>query len=198
MKKRYITPVAITLVSCVTPGIAAASISPVFIAQHNAEHTRFAQTKKAEPGTGEIARIAAEKLHSQALVQEQAIRFNTDSIRDRDDQLAHDARVIMNQHRLIIDIHGMSDQHGADVIIGHGANLTDWEKQVEKRLVQRFHDAGWSVKQGGPFQGTADWSMSGYADSVQSSALQIELAPSLRQGNNKRKVALIIADSVSD
>lgn len=187
---------ASTLTSLPQATAAKNDTQPVIIAQHNAQHTRFGQPKKAEPGTGDIADSVADRIHTTALVQHTPIRFNSDNIAQRTDPLATQARQVINNHTPVIDIHGMNNTNGANIAIARGNHITDWERHITQKLVDNFRHNGWSVSIDKPFTASAPWTMSGYAESVNTDAVQIELAPSLRTGNNKNRVSEAIADAI--
>lgn len=112
------------------------------------------------------------------------------------DPLATQARQVINNHTPVIDIHGMNNTNGANIAIARGNHITDWERHITQKLVDNFRHNGWSVSIDKPFTASAPWTMSGYAESVNTDAVQIELAPSLRTGNNKNRVSEAIADAI--
>ena len=173
-----------------------------FVAQHNAEHSRHGKPKAAEPHTGDIAKKAAETCGSTSrhIVQEEPITFNDDDIDKRYDDVANRIHKAVSEQDTIIDIHGMTDDHGSDVVIGTGAHTTPGEGDLADRVKTAAEKSGLTVSvNAGEFDATANWTVSGYAEShapyPDPTVLQVELSRSVRD-NRSDEVAALLAHAV--
>lgn len=170
------------LISSILPGMSVSTPdenATVFVAHHAAKHTRFGDTKAAEPYTGEIATRSG----NHSIVQQEPIYFSSDSIDKRTDPVATQIHRAVKNHKTIVDIHGMDNSHGADVIIGTGKTMTDTEKEIVDKIVSGFQSYGIFVKVNtGEFNATTPWTVSGYAESKDknNSVIQVELSENIR------------------
>ena len=90
----------------------------------------------------------------------------------------------------------MTDDHGSDVVIGTGSHTTPSEGDLANRLKTDLEKSGLTVSvNAGEFDATANWTVSGYAEShapyPDPTVLQVELSRSVRDNRSDEVAALL-------
>ena len=152
----------------------------VFTAPHAVRHVRAGVLKKADIRTGGLAEVLARHAGGAALTSlgRLAVDPNFDS-----GETPFRKRLLetLRPGQLVLDLHGMDDRHGVDVVIGLGSR-PDHRSQAAADLLQRIlAAAGLSVRCGHPFPATHPGTVTSTVQAAGFSALQVEVAARRRR-----------------
>ena len=135
-------------------------------------------TKAAEVGTGPLAIALAEASGAAGLVLGRAVRANPNH--DEVGECSFKQRVLWllsQQARVVLDLHGMRDEHGVDVCLGEGL---DPGGRIGRIAVSAFEEVGLRVVCNDPFDARRSGTVTRSVQEAGGDALQIEIARSLR------------------
>ena len=152
----------------------------LFSAVHGVVHERPGLgIKSAEARTGGLARVLAASLDTSVAV---VLRGIGEPDANFDPQhplkLALLEQQLVGPHMAVIDLHGMTDHHAADVAIGWGPNL-QLAEAVAALAVTAFADNGFRVDPNGAesgLYGAGEGTITTFAQRHGSSAIQVEIA----------------------
>jgi hypothetical protein len=161
-------------------------LSPfVFTAPHDKAHHRLAdgvlQRKMSEPGTGTLARLLATELKGVAAV-------NISDVGDANWDAAHPLKEILAEcgyaaaGSYLVDLHGMTDQHGIDIAIGPG-RFPDRSASMMEPLRIALELAGFTVliDTDGRFAARGEHRVTSWAQARGADAIQVEISATLRR-----------------
>ena len=80
--------------------------------------------------------------------------------------------------KFVLDIHGVSAKYGADLFIGYGADPSEEALELADLIIEAFD--GYTVVAGGRFNATAPNAVRSYVQASGGDALQLDLAPNMR------------------
>lgn len=161
-------------------------LSPfVFTAPHDKAHHRLAdgvlQRKMSEPGTGALARLLASELRGVAAVNLSDVGdANWDADHPLKEMLGDGGYVGAGSY--VVDLHGMTDQHGIDVAIGPG-RFPDRSRSMIEPLRSALDVAGFTVlvDTDGRFAARGEHRVTSWAQSLGADAIQVEISATIRR-----------------
>ena len=155
----------------------------IFTAPHDKAHHRLVdgvpQRKMSEPGTGALARLLADELQGLAAVNISDVGdANWDSSHPLKDALDERLRV----KTYLLDLHGMTDQHGIDIAIGPGRFPERSESLVDP-IRSALEDAGFNVlfDTDGRFAARGEHRVTSWAQARGADAIQVEISATIRR-----------------
>lgn len=159
-------------------------------APHAVAQQRNGVRKPADVGTGSLAAIAARHSGASHLI---ATGFQYDDGNFADHGLFKDTfRDLLRSHAAVIDIHGMRADHGVDVCLGLGPDLS-LSGELQHLAAALFRARGLSVVANSPFDAVFEGTLTATAHRHGVPALEIELAPALRDVANSLAAATACA-----
>lgn len=169
-------------------------------APHAVSHARHAapstnrERKPHDAATGQIAELLATNSVATALVARQPWSGNANA--DPLEVCLFKKRVVdlikAGTVHTVLDLHGMSRQHGLDVCIGVGNDTTN---SAATTLTGLFRDAGLSIGLNKPYAGRGPGTVRTAASMAGATAVQLEIGPWCRSPENhpERTSALLDA-----
>ena len=170
----------------------------VVSAVHAVDHMREGGWKNADSGTGGLAMALGEIVGCSTIAVTRSVPMMGDvnwdghhPLKGRLEELGH-----IDESTVFIDLHGMKDGNGADVIIGTGAGSPP-SVALANRLAAHLRAAGIATDSDGAGRGfgaTRATTMTSWAQRLGASAIQIEISRSHRaaQSPEKLKQRLIV------
>ena len=152
----------------------------VFTAPHAVRHVRAGVLKKADIRTGGLAEALARHTGGAALTS--LGRLAADPNFD-DAETPFRKRLLrtLRPGQLVLDLHGMEDRHGVDVVIGLCARPDRRSRAAAAALQRILVAAGMTVRAGHPFPATHPGTVTSTVQAAGFSALQVELAARRRR-----------------
>ena len=169
----------------------------VVSAVHAVDHEREGSWKNTDAGTGGLAMALGEILGCSRVVVTRSVPMMGDAnwdeyhpLKAQLEKLAH-----VDEQSVYIDLHGMKDGHGADVIIGCGVNSPS-SNALALRVAAHLEAAKVKTDPDGGRRGfgaTKPGTMTSWAQRQGATAIQIEISRSYRaaQSADKLKERLI-------
>jgi hypothetical protein len=155
--------------------------SVLLSAVHSVVHYRGATSRQPDTGTGGLVRLLGELAGVSTFV---ALKTTHEGHEwsERVDELKLDFDEAMDRPVFLIDVHGMKKRSSLDVCIGEGPVTDD---QTHYRALALENKLGtFRATRGKPFPGQSAHTLTYYTQKVlHKSALQLELAPALRDSN---------------
>lgn len=157
----------------------------IFTAPHDRAHHRLTdgvlQRKMSEPGTGALARFLAEEFDGLSAV-------NISDVGDANWDAQHPLKELLDERGCVttgaylIDLHGMTDQHGIDIAIGPGRYPERSHSLVEP-MRSSLAGAGFTVlvDMDGRFAARGEHRVTSWAQLRGADAIQVEISASLRR-----------------
>jgi hypothetical protein len=157
----------------------------IFTAPHDKAHHRLAdgvlQRKMSEPGTGALARLLAEELQGLAAV-------NVSDLGDANWDATHPLKELLDERGCIapgsylLDLHGMTDQHGIDIAIGPG-RFPERAASLIKPISTSLRQSGFSVlvDTDGRFAARGEHRVTSWAQARGADAIQVEIRATIRR-----------------
>ena len=172
--------------------------SPLVVsAVHAVDHVRDGRWKHTDAGTGGLAMALGEIVGCSTVAVTRSLPMmgdaNWDSYHPLKAQLATLGHI--DDDSVLIDLHGMKDGHGADVIIGSGAGSPK-SAALARRIATHLEAANVSTDPDGARRGfgaTNAATMTSWAQQLGATAIQVEISRSFRatQSPDKLKQRLI-------
>ncbi len=152
----------------------------VFTAPHSVRHLRGGAIKRADIRTGGLAELLAIQASARAL---------TSTGLPADDPNWHDGptpfrKALLEDLQpgdLVIDLHGMGDEHGVDVVIGLGPLPDAASHLAARRLRVALAQYGLTCITGDPFPALHPGTVTAAVQAAGFSALQVEVAACRRR-----------------
>jgi len=171
---------------------------PLFVsAVHAVDHERDGRWKNTDAGTGGLAMALAEIVGCSKVVVTRSVPMMGDANWDEYHPLKTQLEKFghIDEHSIYIDLHGMKDGHGADVIIGRG-NRSPASSGLAERVARHLEAAKVTTDSDGGkrgFGGTRPGTMTSWAQRQGAAAIQVEISRSYRaaQSADKLKERLI-------
>jgi len=169
----------------------------VFTAPHAVRHLRRGLLKKADIRTGGLAELLALRTGGTAvtslgrLAVDPNFDHGTTPFRAR-------LLAVLKPGRLVVDLHGMHDRHGVDVVIGLGAHPDPGSELAAAELERAFAQAGLSVLSGHPFPASHPGTVTSTVQLAGFSAVQVELAAGRRHPLREPERALPLVAALLD
>lgn len=152
----------------------------VFAAPHAVVHHREGVRKKADKATGGLAESTAVFING-SFVATAGVQSGDPSF-DRDVTAFKQALFgMLTPASIVIDLHGMSDQHGLDLCFGTGADSTDRARALSEIGAITASDQGLVARINDPFTGSREEGITVSAQRRGSAAVQIEIAARFRE-----------------
>ena len=133
----------------------------------------------SEPGTGTLARLLADELQGLAAV-------NISDVGDANWDASHPLKDALNERlradTFLLDLHGMTDQHGIDIAIGPGRFPERSESLVDP-IRSALEDAGFNVlfDTDGRFAARGEHRVTSWAQARGADAIQVEISATIRR-----------------
>lgn len=170
----------------------------VVSAVHAVDHIRDGRWKATDAGTGGLAMALGEVVGCSTVAVTRSVPMMGDANWDAYHPLkAHLEKLGHIDERTVhIDLHGMKDGHGADVIIGCGSGSPE-SKALARRIATHLTAAGVATDADGAKRGfgaTKAATMTSWAQRLGATAIQVEISRSHRaaQSPDKLKQRVII------
>ena len=152
-------------------------------AVHGVKHQRGSTIKEEDQGTGGlVVALGDARGWSTAVVLREIERHDANHNERHPLKRALEARPVPLAGGIVIDVHGMAGRHRLDISIGLG-DLRSRSQEVGEQLASAFEDHSLSVDLGAEqtgFRGRSRGSMTAWAQARGWSAVQVEIAPHLR------------------
>lgn len=157
----------------------------VLSAPHAVTHQREGQAKKKDLWTGSLVESVAERTSCGflATVGQQSGDPNWDHDHPYRQRLAAISEIVL-------DVHGMRDDHGVDVCIGRGEDPSPFEIELAERLVRLAESHGLRAQLDDPFPASPR-TITHWLRGQGVPCLQLELAYSLRDSYPERTAAFL-------
>lgn len=170
-----------------------ASSKMIFTAPHAVNHLRDGAVKSADIWTGSLAETLAIATGNCSLT------VNSSSHEDPnwDHEIgAFKATLVrlLHNNQLVIDLHGMKDDHGVDICIGLGRFPNALSNSLADCFGDSFGKRGLRVSVNWPFPATRPSTITSFAQSRGLTALQIEVAAKYRQPKRHPSSASVLLD----
>jgi len=169
----------------------------VVSAVHAVDHVRDGRWKATDAGTGGLAMAIAEAVGCSKIAITRSVPMMGDANWDEYHPLKAQLEKLghVDEHTVFVDLHGMKDGHGADVIIGCGAGTPE-SKALAQRIAGHLEAAGVATDPDGARRGfgaTKAATMTSWAQRQGATAIQVEISRSHRaaQSPDKLKQRLI-------
>lgn|GEM_PF-1896669 len=154
------------------------SLPLLWSAPHAVRHMRHGRGKRAERGTGGLAELLALETGAIAVCAAGHVG-NWEIWKEREDAFAASLRSF-SQGRLVIDLHGMTDHHQADLCIGLGPSPSLLSRSFAALLLYRFSAA--KVLVNAPFDATPAYTVTSFVQQhLHGDALQLEIRAGWRE-----------------
>lgn len=161
----------------------------LLIAPHATAHWRKGKIKSGEPGTGSLVQALALATKQNALwLREDGadVAWN-----ERKDCLATLIDNALNENQVILDFHGMKDEHNLAINIGTGEDEASRVGLALKDTLIKHgissNDIGWNA----PFDGKAAYTVTSYVQKLgHSEVIQIEITRSWRKPGSPKATLL--------
>ena len=171
---------------------------PLFVsAVHGVDHERDGQWKNTDAGTGGLAMALSQIVGCSKVVVTRSVPMMGDANWDEYHPLKAQLEKLghVDEQSIYLDLHGMKDGHGADVIIGRG-NRSPESSALADRVAAHLAAAKVNVDPDGGKRGfgaTKPGTMTSWAQRQGAAAIQLEIARSFRaaQSADKLKERLI-------
>lgn len=150
--------------------------SVLITAPHAVNHHRPDGTAKvADLATGSLAEIVAEATGHSVLTASRRVEPWA-AWNERDDPFgrALATQLTRSDLGLVVDLHGMSDEHGVDLCIGLGPQPGDAESIIAEALQREFAEL--TVVRNAPFPARATSTITAHVQGRGLSAVQLEIA----------------------
>jgi hypothetical protein len=166
-------------------------------AVHAVDHVRDGRWKNTDAGTGGLAMALSDIVGCSKVVVTRSVPMMGDANWDEYHPLkAHvESLEVVDDRTVYIDLHGMKDGHGADVIIGCGSGSPSSKALAERIAVHLEANRITTDPDGGRrgFGATKPGTMTSWAQRLGATAIQVEISRSHRaaQSSDKLKERLI-------
>ena len=164
----------------------------VVSAVHAVDHVRDNRWKHADAGTGGLAMALSEIVGCSKIAVTRSVPMmgdaNWDSFHPLKAQLEKLGHI--DEHTVFIDLHGMKDDHGADVIIGHGTGSPS-SIALAQRVAAHLEAAKVATDPDGGRRGfgaSRATTMTSWAQGLGATAIQVEIARSFRATQSPEKL----------
>jgi hypothetical protein len=166
--------------------------SLVVSAVHAVDHERDGRWKNADAGTGGLARALSIKLGCSTVAVTRSVPMmgdaNWDEYHPLKAQLERNGYI--DEQTVYIDLHGMKDGHGADVIIGCG-NGSPSSIALAQRIAAHLEAVKVTTDPDGGKRGfgaTRPGTMTSWAQRQGATAIQVEISRSYRAAQSAEKL----------
>lgn len=166
-------------------------------AVHAVDHVRDGRWKNTDAGTGGLAMVLSHIVGCSKVVVTRSVPMMGDANWDEYHPLkAHvESLEVVDDRTVYIDLHGMKDGHGADVIIGCGSGSPSSKALADRVAVHLEANSITTDPDGGKrgFGASKPGTMTSWAQRLGATAIQVEISRSYRaaQSADKLKERLI-------
>ena len=167
--------------------------SPLVVsAVHAVDHVRDGRWKNTDAGTGGLAMALGEIVGCSTIAVTRSLPMMGDANWDEYHPLKAQVEKLgyIDEHTVFIDLHGMKDGHGADVIIGSGAGSPP-SLALAQRIASHLQASGVKTDPDGAKRGfgaTKAATMTSWAQRLGATAVQIEISRSYRAAQSPDKL----------
>jgi hypothetical protein len=163
-------------------------------APHAVYHERDGHEKKNDIRTGGLCRLLHQQADVSALIAAGYVP-KWQSWQTRNDDFKALLLNAVVDGRFIIDMHGMTDNHGVDVCIGLGESPSRLALDVANCIQKKLHV--YKVMINVPFSAKNPLTVTAYVQSIKGDDLQLEIAAHLREARtNTTNAAAFIRDLI--
>lgn len=159
----------------------------VFCAPHAKRFQRKnGSFKPGEPSTGELALLMAKRLKAVALVQNSG------------DPVPQFRQRLKNNYPgyVLVDLHGMKDDHGIDVNLGVGLRPSAKVQKLNAAIMEAVMASGFGVSVNNPFPAIKKRTLTRYFQSLGHTAVQVEMTRRIRNSHREmEKLCKALADA---
>lgn len=166
--------------------------SPLVVsAVHAVDHVREGSWKNADAGTGGLAMVVGEIVGCSRIAVTRSVPLMGDVNWDAHHPLKGQLETLghIDESTVVIDLHGMKDSHGADVIIGTGGG-SPASVALANRIATHLEAAKVATDANGAGRGfgaTRATTITSWAQRHGASAVQIEISRSHRAAQSPEK-----------
>jgi hypothetical protein len=168
-------------VSCEARGL-------LLVAGHSVAQTRSGRRKKPDLRTGGLAELVG--AHAGVSVLTAVGSGSGDPNRDEEHPLKLALRELAPTHAVVIDLHGMSDEHELDLCVGSGNAVQ--QSGLAARCVRGAEEAGLEVSLDEPFPARRRATLTSTAQRLGCDAIQLEIAARRRDPAVRGDEALVL------
>ena len=168
----------------------------VFTAPHSVRHLRGGLEKRADIRTGGLAELLAVLSGGRALAAT-GLPGEDPNWHDGPTPFRRSLLELLRPGDLVVDLHGMGDEHGVDVVIGLGPAPDGHTAAAATRLRAALAAAGLTCQTGHPFPALHPGTVTATVQAAGHSALQVEVAARRRHPLRDPDLALPLAGALA-
>jgi hypothetical protein len=171
----------------------------IMSAPHAVRHlSRDGVSKAADAATGGLVRFVSERSRVVAVVASGGwVNANANHVLDGWCPYRHTLTELGAANSVLVDVHGMTDHHGAEVCVGTGANPS-LSADVVSFAVEHLQAAGLAVAVDTPFSASSPGTVTSWAQRNGFRAFQLEVCSALRRPWQDPDTSLRFAYVLSD